>query len=121
MFKIMLFLIMFSGTVFAQAGNPFASFKKEAPTLQAAVHDAVSAAIPGRGLLQAVKVTYLEGYGMVVTLEAALEPPRNIFSAEKSPSELRSIVTERRKLLQQKLEALLKERALSLTSVADGE
>lgn len=96
-------------------------FKKEAALLRAAADEAVNSSVPGMALLQVSKATYLEGYGVVVTLEAQLEATRNPFSSPKSPAEIRTIVAQRRKDVQQKLEKLVKDRTGTLKSIGDTE
>ena len=109
---------MFAATAFAQSGKArLDSFKKEAPALQDAVNGVIDSTVPGLGLFQKAKATYLEGYGIVITLEASLEPTRNPFSSPKTPAEVRAIVTERLREIQQKLERFLKERTASLASL----
>ncbi|MBI4472438.1 MAG: hypothetical protein HY646_07195 [Acidobacteria bacterium] len=99
-----------------------AAFKKEAPALQASVDDTVNNSIPGLALLQKAKATYLEGFGVLVSFEVALEPPPNPFSSNpKRPEEIRKLVADRRAMLQPKLEALIKQRVTALQSVGATE
>jgi hypothetical protein len=109
-----------SGNAQSVAGQP-ESFRKEAPGLQTAVNEVINSTVPGQAVLQGAKATYLDGYGIVVTLEAILEQPRNPFSSPKTPAEVRKLVTERRKQVQDKYTALLKQRVPLLQSVGDGE
>jgi hypothetical protein len=55
-------------------------FRKEAPVLQRAADQAI-AEVPGVSVLQSAKAALIEDYGVLITLEVALEPPRNPFSA----------------------------------------
>jgi hypothetical protein len=89
-------------------------FKKESVVLRAAIDEIVNASVQGRA---ESKATYLEGYGAVFMIEAALEPTRSPFSSAKTPDEVRKIVTDRRKTIETKLEALLKQRVATLQSV----
>ena len=91
-------------------------FKKESAVLRAAIDDTVNASVSGRAT-ESAKATYLEGYGAVFTLEAALEPTRSPFTSPKTPDEVRKIVSDRRKAIETKLEALLKQRVATLQSV----
>src|SRR5688572_28402703 len=104
--------LLFAGVAFGQVDKAqIDAFKKEAASLQAAVDDAINSQVPGpAGVMQHAKATYLAGYGIVVSLEASLEPTRTPFSSPKTPAEVRTIVTQRRKAVQDKLEGLLKDR-----------
>lgn len=118
MTRVLVCLLMFAVTAFAQSGKARLDiFKKEAPALQDAINEVIDSTVPGMGLFQKAKATYLEGYGIVITLEASLEPTRNPFSSPKTPAEVRAIVSERRREIQQKLERFLKERTASLASL----
>src|SRR5438874_13768080 len=111
-------LIGASGASFAQTEKPPAdivrdevadkaqmdTFKKEAGPLQAAIEDSVNSALPGAGVLEHAKATYLDGYGVVVSLEASLEPAYMPFSTARSPAQLKSLINEKKILVQQKLE-----------------
>jgi hypothetical protein len=120
MTRAFLFICLFAGVSWAQTDKPsMETFRKEALTLGAAVDSAVSAAVPGRSPFQSgAKATYLEGYGAVVTIETALEGPRNPFTSPKTPAETRAIMTQRLANLQQALEKLLQERTAKLESLA---
>jgi hypothetical protein len=119
MLKLICFLMM-SVTAFGQSQVPAEKIKKDTVALQNAVNDVVGTAVPGFGVLQGAKATYLEGYGFIVTLELALEPPRNPFSF-KSADEVRATVTQRRKDTVEKLTNLLKQRTPALESIAPAE
>ena len=118
MLRKMFFVLIFASSALGQDDKPRKDLlKREATVLRGAIDDAVYGANAGFPLLQGAKATYLEGYGFVVTLETALGPTRNPFTSERSPSEVRTIVAQRRKEIQQKLENLLKERARALQSM----
>jgi hypothetical protein len=120
MLRILLIMSMFAGSLMAQDKTDL--FKKEAAGLQAAVEEAVNSLVPGpAGVLERPRATYLEGYGIVVSLQASFEPTRNPFSSPKTPAEVRSIVNERRKLVQERLEKLIKERVAKMKSVDESE
>ena len=120
MSRAFLFICLFAGVSWGQTNKvSMELFRKEALTLGAAVDSAIGAAVPGRSPFQSgAKATYLEGYGAVVTIETALEPPRNPFSSPKTPAENRSIMTQRLENLQKSLEKLLQERTGKLESLA---
>ena len=99
------------------------AFKKDVGTLASAVDGAVAAAIPNRGPFQndSAKTTYLDGYGLIVTIETALEPPHNIFSAPKSAAETKTIMNQRLADIEERLQNVLKEKVGKLQSVGDME
>ena len=118
MLRIFFCVLIFANSAFGQDNKERTDLlKKEAATLRTGVDDAVYGASASFPLLQGAKATYLEGYGFVVTLETALGPTRNPFTSDRSPNEVRTIVAQRRKEIQQKLENLLKERARALQSM----
>ena len=121
MLKLMLCFLMLSGGAFAQVQPSPEIIKKDIESLQGAVNDVVGITVPGFGVLQAARGTYLEGYGVVVTLELALEPPRNPFTALKSPGDVRTNVGQRRKNTEEKLSDLLKQRTPLLESIVPAE
>jgi hypothetical protein len=92
-------------------------FKKESVLFGVAIDEIVNVSVPGRGVAESAKATYLEGYGAVFMLEAALEPTRSPFTSAKTPAEVRKIVTDRRKAIETNLEALLKQRVATLQSI----
>jgi hypothetical protein len=117
--KIILCLIVFAGSAFAEMDKTQMDlFKKESRSMRDAIDEVMNANVQGRGLAETANATYLEGYGAVFTLEASLEPTRSPFSSPKTPAEIRSIVNQRRKAIETKLQELLKQRAGSLQSVA---
>ena len=123
MVRILLGVLMFAGSAFAQADKAQIDlFKREAALLQVAVDEAVNSLVPGPdGVLERPRAAYLEGYGVVVSLQATFGPTRNIFSSPKTPAEVRKIVNDRKNAVQQKLENLLKERVAKMQSISDTE
>ena len=123
--RIILFVLLFAGAAAAQTpfGNNSQSDKlrKETPALQLAINDVINNTVPGFGLLTPSRATYLEGYGLVVTLEVSLEPTRNPFSSPKTPAEVRTVVSQRRKEIKDKLAALLKQRVAAIESIEAAE
>jgi hypothetical protein len=90
-------------------------FKKDMGPLQSAVDGLMQSL--GVQVLQKSRAAYIEGYGIIVTLEVAFEPPYNPFTTLKSPAEVRSIVAQRRKDLQEKLTAFVKQRVATTDSI----
>lgn len=121
MLKFALCLWVFSGVAFGQAQPAMERIRKDVSSIQDAVNDAVNGAVPGLGVLQGARGAYLEGYGIVVSVEVVLEPPRNPFSAAKSPAEVRSAATARQKDVTAKLTNLLKQKVSSLGSIRPAE
>src|SRR5262245_40823688 len=111
--KILLCMLFFSATaacLFAQVDKArFELFNRESAPVRDDIDDILNTAV-GRGVSQTSKATYLEGYGAVFTLEASLAPTRNPFASPKAPAEVRAAIAERRKTIETKLEALLKQR-----------
>jgi hypothetical protein len=95
--------------------------KSDVIGLQNTVNDSVGAALPGWGVLQGAKAAYLDGYGIVVNIEVALDAPATPFSGQKSPEEVRATASQRRKEVEEKLTNILKEKVGSLQSVAPNE
>ena len=110
-----------SASALAQTQASADKIKKDIDSLQNSVNAVVGATVPGLGVLQGAKGTYLDGYGLIVTVELALELPRNPFSGIKSPGEVRTTVSQRRKDTVEKLTNLLKEKAPVLESIGAAE
>ena len=104
----------------AHADSQGEGFKQEVVVLTDALDDSVSSIVPGP-LLQRSKAIYLDDYGVVVTIEVALERPRNPFSRVKPPDEVRRSSAERREALRQKAVDLLEENVAGLKAVAPDE
>jgi hypothetical protein len=120
--RIILCMLVFVTGAFAEVDKTQLDlFKKESVPLRAAIDDIVNASVPGRGVAESAKATYLEGYGAVFMLEASLEPTRSPFTSAKTAEEVRKTVTERRKAIETKLEALLKQQVATLQSVGPAD
>src|SRR5262249_48955635 len=120
--RIILCMLVFVTSAFAEEDKTqWDLFKKESGPLRPAIDDIVNASLPGRGVAESAKATYLEGYGPVFMIEASLEPTRNPFTAAKTAEEVRKTVMERRKAIETKLEALLKQRVATLQSVGPAD
>jgi hypothetical protein len=91
------------------------AFKKEMAPLQSGVDNLIIST--GAQVMQRSHAIYLEGYGIVVSAEIVLERPQGIFDSPKPPAELRSLVAQRRKDLQEKLTVFLKERIVRTESI----
>jgi len=101
------------------AVNPQDSFKKEMGPLQEAIDGLVQST--GARIMTSSRAAYLEGYGIAVALEVALEQPPNIFSKMKTGAELRASVAQRRKDIKDKLSEWLKQRIVKTESVGATE
>src|SRR5262249_9089416 len=95
--------------------------KRESSNIATGVDKVISAAVPNTRPFQTAKATYLDGYGLVVTIETALEPPRNIFSQPKTPAEARTTINQRLSDLEEGIKGLLKDRTGTLQSISDNE
>src|SRR2546426_10486544 len=105
---ILLSLVLMSSFVYGQAQAAPDKIKTDVRTVQTAVNDAVGATLPGWGVLRAAKAAYLDGYGVVVTMEVAFDSPANPFTGNKSPEEVRATAAQRRKEIQEELMNILK-------------
>ncbi len=114
--RIALCLLFVSIPALSQTTTRLDKVKKDAVQFQGEVNDLIASA-SGILILQSAKATYLDMYGVVVTVEVALERPRNPFSASRPPEELRTVVGERRQQIQTMLTAFLKQRVPRLDSV----
>jgi hypothetical protein len=110
----LLSLLVASSFGWAQASKSEV-FRKEAPTLQRAADQAIGE-VMGISLLQSAKATYLEEYGVVISLEVALEPPRNPF---ESATQGRSQVADKQRQVRDKIKNFLTQRAAGVQT-ADG-
>ena len=119
--RILLLAFLVSGIVYGQSQPSSEKIKKDVYSVQSAVDDAVGAAIPGWGVLQKARGAYLEGYGIVVTMEVALDSPLTPFSGQKTPEEVRVTATQRRKEVEEKVTNILKQKAPALESIAPAE
>ena len=84
--RCMALVLAFSSALAAEGQH--APSEEAVSAIVGAVEESVSEIVPGP-LLQTAKATYLEGYGLIVTVGVALEPPRNPFSRTKPPAEVR--------------------------------
>jgi hypothetical protein len=121
MIKIIFSLLLMSSALYSQAQPAPEKIKPDTKTVQNAVNDVIGSSIPGWGVLQGAKAAYLEGYGIVLDIELAFDPPMNPFSPQKSPEEVRKTATQKRSEVQDKLTNIVKNNLPSLTSLAPGD
>ena len=121
MVKIACCFLLASGLAFGQTQPSPEQIKKDLAALQNSVGEVIHGTVPGWGTLQTANGSYLEGYGLVVTVEVAFETPRNPFSGLKSPENVRSTVNQRSKDVLEKLTNVLKQRVPGLNSLAATE
>jgi hypothetical protein len=119
MLRTSLCILIAVSSAWAQAGSAqMGTFRKEAVALQKAVDDAIGE-VAGTSLLQPSKATYVEEFGIFVSLEVALEQPRNPFS---NPTLTRGLptssVSERQRLVREKVKQFLTQRAPGLQSLS---
>ena len=104
-------------TLLMVLATPQEVFKKEMGPLQSAVDSVLSST--GALVMPAGKsrAALIEGYGIVVSVEIALEPPQGIFDTPKKPAEVRTLVAQRRKDIQEKITAFVKSRVAAIDSL----
>ena len=92
-------------------------FKKDMAPLQSAVDGVIASS--GAQVMPAGKsrAAYIDGYGVIVTVEIAFEAPQGIFDTPKKPAEVRTLVARRRKDLQEKMTAFVKSRVATTDSI----
>jgi hypothetical protein len=94
-------------------------FKQDRLALQTDVDEVVNPTVSQ--IMRNSMATYLDGYGVVVVLEVALERPPNPFSGVKTAEQLRSSVGRRQKEMKEKVSEFLKQRVLKTDSVGPTE
>ena len=119
--KLTSVFFLLCGLSFGQSPAEVAAIKKDVASVEGAVSEAIGAAVPGWGYFPNAKGAYLDGYGIVVTAEVALEPPLNPFTVQKTPEEVRKVTTQRRKDIEEKLTNLLKQKTASVEALAPNE
>lgn len=119
--RIVFSLLLLSSLAYSQTQPAPDKIKADIKSVQNAVNDVIGLSLPGWGILQGAKGAYLEGYGIVLDTEVALDPPINPFSAQKSPEEVRNFANQKRREIQEKLVNILKEKVPLLTSLAPAE
>jgi hypothetical protein len=119
--KLVLSLLLMSGALYGQSQPAPDKIRADVKTVQNAVNDVVGLSIPGWGVLQGAKGAYLEGYGIVLNIEIAFDPPVNPFSPQKTAEEVRTTATQKRSEVQEKLKNVLKQKLPVLASLAPGD
>jgi hypothetical protein len=119
MLRTILCLLVAAPMLFAQAAGAKSDFRKEGPALQGAV-DAGISEVSGIALLQTSKATYIQEFGIVVTLELALETPRGPFSPNAQPDRP-AVVAERQQRVRDKMKQLLVQKAPGLRTAGDDQ
>ena len=114
-------LLMMSEIGFAQSQPPMEKIRKDTVLLQDAVNEVINFAIPGFGVLQKARGAQLDGFGVVVTVEIALDSPRSPFDGQRSPDEVRKTSNQRRKEVLDRLSNLLKQKVPALESLEPAE
>ena len=112
-------LAMAQTSVSPAAASATDVFRKEYKALQTDVDDMIDAAVPGAEILQTAKASYLDEFGIVISLEVMLERPTssNPFASPRSSAELHTSLAQRRKLLLDKVQQYMKQKVLTLQSV----
>jgi len=95
------------------------TFKKEMSPLQSSVDGLVNST--GSQVLQRSRAAYIEGYGVLISVEIAFEGSPGIFGTPKKPAEVRAVVSQRRKDVQEKLTAFVKQRVSTTDSIGPSD
>jgi hypothetical protein len=117
MLKTSLCILFAVTAAWAQAGSssPEPS-SKELAAIQQSVDDVIEA-IGGTELLQPAKATYVEEFGIFVSLELVLEPPRNPFTSPAAPRTATTPASERQRLVREKVKQFLTQKVPALQSL----
>jgi hypothetical protein len=118
---IIIFALLASGALYGQGQPAPEKIKADVVSVQNAVNDVVGSTVPFLGILQGAKGAYLDGYGIVLNVEVAFDPPVTPFSSPRSPEEVRKTATKKRADVQDKLTNVVKEKLPSLSSLAPGD
>lgn len=122
MLRTVLCLVLAAPMLYAQAsGVKPEAFRKEGPAFQSAVDQAVNE-VPGVSLLQTSKASYIQEFGVIVSLEVALERPRILtpFTPD-TRSDGPSVLTERQQKLRDKIKQILTQKAAGLRVPTDDQ
>lgn len=114
-------LLVASCACFAWTEASGQDFKREAGSLQGAINEIAERNLGSLGLLSRARATHLDRYGMVVTLEVALERTSNPFMSPTPTDALRRIVMQRLHAVRDQLRDLLKSRAADLGTLPSEE
>ena len=116
MLKTSLFILFAVSVAWAQIGPSSPDFRKEQTVIEKAVDDSIRA-VAGTELLQPAKATYLDEFGIFVSVEVVLEPPQSPFTSPAAPRPASSPLAERQRLVREKVTQVLTQKATSLQSL----
>lgn len=91
----------------------------QAADLERTVDSVVGNIVPN--VFRNARATYLEGYGVIVTIEVALDVPRHPFSAAREPADVRASALERVRSIRQQSIDLLGKQAPAIDGLASDE
>lgn len=91
----------------------------EAANLERSVNSLVGGLVPN--VFRDARATYLEGYGVAVTIEVALDVPRNPFNSSRSAADTRESALQRIAAIRQETIRLLASEALRIDSLGADE
>ena len=114
-------MLAFAVVASAQSPQSDPAFKRETVVIQAAVDDVVNSTVPGYALLTRTRSVYLEGFGVVFTLEVSLEEPRSPFFSPKTPDQIRALVDQRLKTIRGKLIDIVQQKTSTLAALPPAE
>jgi hypothetical protein len=96
-------------------------FKKEMAPLQSALDAVVTSTGAEVMAGQKSRAAYIDGYGIVISLELAFDAPQGIFGTPKKPAELRALVAQRRRDLRDKVTAFVTQRVATTDSIGPAD
>ena len=114
-------LLLFPGLLAGQTQPAPDKIKTDIKVVQNAINDSLGSSLPGWGVLEMARAAYLDGYGIVVNIEVAFDPPINPFSPVRPPEEVRTIATQKRTEVQDKLTNILKQKVPLMTSIGPAD
>jgi hypothetical protein len=115
--KTSLCVLFAVSTVWAQgASSSPDTFRKDLTAIQKALDDSIRS-VAGIEFLQPAKATYVDEFGIFVSLEVVLEPTRNPFTSPAAPRPASSPVAERQRLVREKVTQILIQKAAALQSL----
>ncbi len=115
MLKTLIFVIL-AGAL----QSPIDAFKKEMTPLQNESDNLVRET--GSSLMSGSRAMLIEGYGVIVSVEVAFEPPSNpLFPSATSKELVLAHVRDRQKEIKSRITALIKQRITSMESIGEDE
>lgn len=118
--RLVLFTAMLAWTTTSVYAAQHLKLDDRIAAFETAVDDAISEIVPGP-MLQYSKAAYLEGYGLVLTMEVALVRPSNPFSASTSDTQTRLASEQRHESLKERAAELLSEQVAKLDGLTPDE